>query len=156
MLLKFLETNSFNILILNSLLFYFFKRPLISVLKTNQNEIFLSFKNLKKNFIEIKTYSSFLQHEILKNFYTLTVLKKNTEKEKIDSLNDLSSISKKIINNFFIQTEILIKNFENLLFYQLQIYVFYLILSKIISKFLNLSEKEKSKFIQYILTTLEN
>ena len=52
--------------------------------------------------------------------------------------------------------EILIKNFENLLFYQLQIYVFYLILSKIISKFLNLSEKEKSKFIQYILTTLEN
>ena len=76
------------------------------------------------------------------------------EKDKIDIVNSKYNLVKKGLTETFNTTENLIKNFENKSFVSLQRYMILVTASRILRKFLFLSEGEQSKLIEVTISKL--
>jgi hypothetical protein len=76
------------------------------------------------------------------------------EKDKIDVVNTKYNLVKTGLTETFVTTENLVKNFENKSFVALQKYIIFITASKILRKFLFLSEKEQSKLIETKISNL--
>jgi len=74
------------------------------------------------------------------------------EKEKIDLVESKYKLVKTGLTETFATTETLIKNFENKSFIALQRYMILVTASKILRKFLYLSEDEQSKLIEVTIS----
>jgi hypothetical protein len=76
------------------------------------------------------------------------------QKEKIDFVNTKYTIVKNGLLETFLTTENLIKNFENKAFISLQRYILLVTASRILRKFLFLSEAEQSKLVEITISKL--
>ena len=72
----------------------------------------------------------------------------------MDVVNTKYNLVKNGLTETFVTTENLIKNFENKSFVALQKYIIFITASKILRKFLFLSEKEQSKLIETKISNL--
>ena len=76
------------------------------------------------------------------------------EKDKTEFVTSKYNLVKKGLTETFETTESLIINFENKAFASLQRYMIFVTASRILRKFLFLSEKEQSKLIEVTITKL--
>jgi len=76
------------------------------------------------------------------------------EKDKIEVVNRKYNIVKKGLTETFETTENLVTNFENKTFVTLQRYIVLVTASRILRKFLFLSEDEQSKLIEVTISKL--
>jgi hypothetical protein len=76
------------------------------------------------------------------------------EKDKVELVNTKYNLVKTGLEETFLTTENLIKNFENKAFISLQRYVIFITASRILRKFLFLSEVEQSKIIEITISKL--
>jgi hypothetical protein len=76
------------------------------------------------------------------------------EKDKVDLVNNKYKLVKTGLTETFLTTENLVKNFENKAFISLQRYMIFVTASKILRKFLYLSESEQSKLIEVTIFKL--
>jgi F0F1-type ATP synthase membrane subunit b/b' len=149
-----LETNLVNILILIGFLLYANKTSFSVTLKERQEEIILTIENAQKDVVSASNYYYFVEKEYAQILIWLHSWKSLYEKEKIDLVNTKYATVKKGLLETFETTDSLITNFENKSFFALQRYMIFVTASKILRKFLYLSEAEKSILLGLTISKL--
>ena len=149
-----LETNVVNILILLGVLLYANKVSFSQSLGDRQLEIIKVIENAQKDVVNASTYYYQAERGFTQSLFWLQSWKVLYEAEKVDLVNKKYSFVKAGLLETFLTTENLIKNFEKKTFLTLQRYVVYVTVSKILRKFLLLSEIEQSKLIEVTITKL--
>lgn len=149
-----LETNVINILILLGVLLYANKVSFSKSLEERQLEIIKVIENAQKDVVNASNYYYQAEQGFTQSLFWLQSWKAYYEKEKIDLVNKKYIFVKTGLLETFATTESLITNFENKAFLTLQRYVIYVTVSKILRKYLLLSEIEQSKLIEVTLTKL--
>jgi len=76
------------------------------------------------------------------------------EKDKADLVTNKYTMIKKGLEETFETTENLIKNVENKAFISIQRYMIFITASRILRKFLSLSEAEQSKIVEITISKL--
>ena len=148
------ETNVINILILLGILVYANKVSFSKTLSDRQDEIIKVIENAQKDVVNASNYYYQAEKGFTQSLFWLQSWKMVYEKEKLEIVNKKYNLVKTGLQESFQTTENLIKNFENKSFLSLQRYVIYLTVSKILRKFLLLSEVEQSKLIEVTLSKL--
>lgn len=152
---NFLETNLFNILLLLGILIYAYKVSFSVSLENRQNEIIQTIENAQNDILKATNYYFLAEKGFTQSFFWLQSWKALYEKDKVDIVE---TKYKQIKNGFletFSTTENLIGNFEKKAFLSLQRYILFLTASRILRKFLELSEIEQSKFLEKTISKLE-
>jgi len=149
-----LETNVINILILIGLLVYGYKTSFSSTLDARQKEIIQTIENAQKDVINASNYYELVEKGFSQSLFWLQSWKSFYQKEKIDSVNNKYNIVKAGLKESFSTSDNLIKNFENKSFISLKRYIILLTASKILRKFLMLSEKEQLKLIELTIAKI--
>jgi F0F1-type ATP synthase membrane subunit b/b' len=152
---NFLETNLFNILLLLGILIYAYKVSFSVSLENRQNEIIQTLENAQNDISKATNYYFLAEKGFTQSFFWLQSWKALYEKDKIEIVE---TKYKQIKNGFletFSTTENLITNFEKKAFLSLQRYILFLTASRILRKFLELSEVEQSKFLEKTISKLE-
>jgi F-type H+-transporting ATPase subunit b len=149
-----LETNLINILILIGILIYANKVSFSSTLENRQNEIIQSIENAQKDVLNASNYYFLAEKGFTQSLFCLQSWKIIYEKEKLDIVNNKYEAVKKGLQDNFLATETIVKNFENKTFVSIQRYLILITASKILRKFFFLSEKEQSKLIERIILKL--
>jgi F-type H+-transporting ATPase subunit b len=149
-----LETNLVNILILIALLVYANKVSFSKTLESRQKEIIQTIENAQKDVLNASNYAELAEKGFSQSLFWLQSWKNLYEKEKIEVVSNKYKIVKNGLKENFLTTENLIKNFENKSFIALQRYIILITASKILRKFLFLSEKEQSKLIELTILKL--
>jgi len=90
----------------------------------------------------------------MQSIFWLQSWKKAYQKEKIEIVNNKYKIVKTGLISTFSTTESFIKNFEQKSFLSLQRYILFITASRILRKFLSLSENEQSKLIESTISNL--
>jgi F-type H+-transporting ATPase subunit b len=148
------ETNVINILILLGVLLYANKVSFSKSLEARQVEIIKVIENAQNDVVNASNYYYQAEKGFTQSLFWLQSWKALYEQEKIDLVNKKYKFVKTGLLETFATTENLIKNFENKAFITLQRYVIYVTVSKILRKFLLLSEAEQSKLIEVTITKL--
>jgi F0F1-type ATP synthase membrane subunit b/b' len=151
---NFLETNVFNILILVGLLIYAYKTSLSVSLEQRQKAIILTIENAQKDVLNASNYYYLAEKGFAQSLFWLQSWKTLYEKEKIAIVTTKYKQIKIGVLDAFSTTETLIQNFENKAFLSLQRYLIFLMVGRILRKFLFLSETEQSKLIEVTITKL--
>jgi F-type H+-transporting ATPase subunit b len=149
-----LETNLVNILILIGLLVYANKTSFSVTLENRQKEIIQTIENAQKDVVNASNYYYLAEKGFTQSLFWLQSWKALYEKDKLDLVNNKYKIVKTGLTETFTTTENLIKNFENKAFLSLQKYMIFVTASKILRKFLYLSEAEQSKLIEVTISKL--
>ncbi len=149
-----LETNLVNILILIGLLVYANKTSFSVTLETRQKEIIQTIENAQKDVVNASNYYYLAEKGFTQSLFWLQSWKALYEKEKIDLVNTKYATVKKGLAETFETTESLVANFENKSFLALQRYMIFVTASKILRKFLYLSDAEQSKLIEVTISKL--
>jgi F-type H+-transporting ATPase subunit b len=149
-----LETNVINILILIGLLVYGYKTSFSSSLEARQKEIIQTIENAQKDVINASNYYELVEKGFSQSLFWLQSWKSFYQKEKIDAVNNKYNIVKLGLKESFSTSENLIKNFENKAFISLKRYIILLTASKILRKFLMLSDKEQLKLIELTIAKI--
>jgi len=149
-----LETNLVNILILIGVLVYANKVSFSVSLENRQKEIIQTIENAQKDVQTASDYYYLAEKGFTQSLFWLQSWKVLYQKDKIDLVNAKYNIVKKGLLETFNTTENLIKNFETRAFISLQKYMIFITASKILRKFLFLSEAEQSKLIQATISKL--
>jgi len=149
-----LETNLVNILILIGLLVYGNKVSFSVSLENRQKEIIQTIENAQKDVANASNYYYLAEKGFTQSLFWLQSWKMLYEKEKIDLVESKYKLVKTGLTETFATTETLIKNFENKSFIALQRYMILVTASKILRKFLYLSEDEQSKLIEVTISKL--
>ena len=149
-----LETNLVNILILIGLLVYANKISFSVSLKNRQKEIIQTIENAQKDVQNASNYYFLAEKGFTQSLFWLQSWKALYEKDKIDLVNMKYKLVKTGLVETFTTTENLIKNFETKAFLSLQRYLIFITASKILRKFLVLSEIEKSRLIEITISKL--
>lgn len=149
-----LETNLFNILILLGVLLYANKVSFSKSLSDRQSEIVKVIENAQKDVVNASNYYYQAEKGFTQSLFWLQSWKMLYELEKIDLVNKKYTFVKTGLAETFTTTENLIQNFENKAFVTLQRYIIYVTVSKVLRKFLLLSESEQSKLIEVTITKL--
>jgi F0F1-type ATP synthase membrane subunit b/b' len=149
-----LETNIINILILIALLLYANKVSFSKTLEARQQEIIQTIENAQKDVINASNYADLAEKGFTQSLFWLQSWKSLYEKEKIEIVNNKYNLVKNGLKETFSTTKSLITNFENKSFIALQRYVVLITASKILRKFLFLSEKEQAKIVEVIVLKL--
>jgi len=143
-----LETNVFNIALLLGLLIYGYQTSFSLTLEARQKDIVQTIENAQKDVLNATNYYYFAEKGFTQSLFWLQSWKTLYEKEKIDVVEKKYSLIKSNFVETFSTTENLIVNFEKKAFLSLQRYILLLTASKILRKFLVLSQSEQSKFIE--------
>ena len=151
---NFLETNVVNILLLVALLVYGYKVSFSVSLDQRQKDIIQTIENAQKDVLNASNYYSLAEKGFTQSLFWLQNWKSLYEKNKIDIVNNKYKVVKNGLLETFSTTENLIKNFENKSFLALQRYMILITASRILRKFLSLSEAEKSKFVEVTISKL--
>nr|YP_009545207.1 ATP synthase CF0 B subunit [Synura uvella]AYO28361.1 ATP synthase CF0 B subunit [Synura uvella] len=146
-----LETNVVNILILIALLVYANKVSFSKTLSDRQLEIISTIENAQNDVVNASNYYYQAEKGLTQSLFWLQTWKLFYENEKVALVNRKYKLVKTGLTETFNTTEKLIKNFENKAFLSLQRYVIYITVSKILRKFLFLSDFEQSKLIEVII-----
>jgi len=149
-----LETNLVNILILIGLLLYGNKVSFSVSLENRQKEIIQTIENAQKDVANASNYYYLAEKGFTQSLFWLQSWKMLYEKEKVDLVESKYKLVKTGLTETFATTETLIKNFENKSFIALQRYMILVTASKILRKFLYLSEDEQSKLIEVTISKL--
>jgi len=149
-----LETNLVNILILISLIVYGYKLSFRDNLKQRQTDIIQTIENAQKDLVNASNYYYLAEKGYTQSLFWLQSWRTVYQQEKIDLVNNKYKLVKKGLLETFSTSENLIKNFENKAFLALQRYMILVTASKILRKFLSLSEDEQSKFIEITISKL--
>ena len=149
-----LETNLVNILILIGILLYGNKISFSVTLENRQKEIIQTIENAQKDVVNASNYYYLAEKGFTQSLFWLQSWKSVYEKDKIDLVNSKYKLVKAGLTETFTTTENLVKNFENKSFLALQRYMILVTASKILRKFLFLSETEQSKLIDVTISKL--
>lgn len=149
-----LETNVINIAILIGLLVYGNKISFSVGLANRQKEIIQTIENAQKDVLKASNYYYLTEKGLTQSLFWLQSWKALYEKDKVDLVNSKYKLVKTGLLESFATTENLIKIFENKSFLALQRYIIFITASKILRKFLFLSEKEQSKLIETKISSL--
>jgi len=148
-----LETNVINIGILIGLLIYGYKTSFGPNLENRQKEIIQTIENAQTDVVNASNYYAMAEKGFTQSLFWLQSWKNVYQKEKVDIVNNKYKVVKSGLINLFDTTENLIKNFENKAFISLQRYILLITASRILRKFLFLSEAEQAKLLE---TTISN
>lgn len=151
---NFLETNVINILILIGLLVYGNKVSFNPSLKKRQKEIILTIENAQKDVLNASNYYYLAEKGFTQSLFWLQAWKGLYEKDKVEIVSEKYKQVKTGLAETFSTTENLIKNFESKAFISLQRYIIFVTASRILRKFLFLSEAEQSKLIEVTISKL--
>jgi F-type H+-transporting ATPase subunit b len=149
-----LETNVINISILLGLLVYAYKVSFSISLENRQKEIAQTIENAQKDVIKASNYYYLAEKGFTQSLFWLQSWKSLYEKDKIEIVNTRYKQVKTALIETFSTTENLITNFENRAFISLQRYIIFVTASKILRKFLFLSDVEQSKLIEVTILKL--
>lgn len=149
-----LETNLVNILILIGLLVYGNKVSFSVSLENRQKEIIQTIENAQKDVLNASNYYYLAEKGFTQSLFWLQSWKALYQKDKIDLVNNKYKLVQTGLLETFSTTENLINNFENKAFITLQQYMIFVTASKILRKFLFLSETEQSKLIEVTISKL--
>jgi len=149
-----LETNLVNILILIGLLVYGNKVSFSVSLENRQKEIIQTIENAQKDVLNASNYYYLAEKGFTQSLFWLQSWKALYQKDKIDLVNNKYKLVKTGLLETFSTTENLINNFEHKAFITLQQYMIFVTASKILRKFLFLSEAEQSKLIEVTISKL--
>ena len=149
-----LETNVQNILILLAILLYANKVSFSATLANRQKEIIQTIENAQKDVVNASNYYYLAEKGFTQSLFWLQSWKMLYEKDKVDLVNNKYKLVKTGLEDTFNTTDILIKNFENKAFISLQRYMIFITASRILRKFLFLSESEQSKIIENTISKL--
>jgi len=149
-----LETNAINLFILLGLLFYGNQISIQPNLSQRQKEISQTIENAQKDVLNASNYYSLAEKGFTQSIFWLQSWKSFYEKEKFEIVNNKYKFVKTGFLDTFLTTENLITNFEKKSFLSLQRYIIFLTASRILRKFLFLSETEQSKLIEVTISKL--
>ena len=149
-----LETNVINIVILLGLLIYGYKVSFGPNLENRQKEIIQTIENAQKDVVNASNYYYLAEKGFTQSLFWLQAWKGLYEKDKLEIVNQKYKQVKGALTETFSTTESLIKNFENKSFIALQRYIIFITASRILRKFLFLSETEQSKLIEVTISKL--
>jgi hypothetical protein len=151
---NFLETNVVNIILLLGILVYANKTSFSVGLEDRQKEIIQIIENAQKDVVTASNYYYLAEKGFTQSLFWLQSWKSLYEKDKIEVVNSKYNIVKKGLTETFETTENLVTNFENKTFVTLQRYIVLVTASRILRKFLFLSEDEQSKLIDVTISKL--
>lgn len=149
-----LETNLFNIILLLGLLIYGYNVSFSKTLEKRQQEIVQTIENAQQDLINASNYYSLTEKGFTQSFFWLQSWKTFYEQEKLSLIESKYKQVKTGLLENFSTTENLIENFEKKAFLSLQKYIIFLTASRILRKFLFLSETEQSKLIEVTIAKL--
>ena len=149
-----LETNIINIGLLVGILLYANKVSFSVGLENRQKEIVQTIENAQKDVVKASNYYYLAEKGLTQSLFWLQSWKALYEKDKVDLVNTKYQLVKTGLTEAFITTENLVKVFENKSFLALQRYIIFITASKILRKFLFLSETEQSKLIETRISNL--
>jgi len=149
-----LETNLVNILILIGILLYANKTSFSVSLENRQKEIIQTIENAQKDVQNASNYYVLAEKGFTQSLFWLQSWKSLYDKDKIELVETKYKLVKAGLLETFTTTENLIKNFETKAFISLQRYIIFVTASKILRKFLFLSETEQSKLIEVTISKL--
>jgi F0F1-type ATP synthase membrane subunit b/b' len=152
---NFLETNIFNILLLIGLLIYAYKVSFSVSLENRQKEIIQTIENAQNDVLNATNYYFLAEKGFTQSLFWLQSWKTLYEKDKIEIVNTKYNQVKIGLQQTFLTTENLIFNFEKKAFLSLQRYILFLTASRILRKFLLLSDSEQSKLVETTISKLE-
>jgi len=149
-----LETNIINIGLLVGILLYANKVSFSVGLENRQKEIVQTIENAQKDVVKASNYYYLAEKGLTQSLFWLQSWKALYEKDKVDFVNTKYKLVKTGLTEAFTTTENLVKVFENKSFLSLQRYIIFITASKILRKFLFLSETEQSKLIETRISNL--
>jgi len=149
-----LETNLVNILILIGILLYGNKISFSVSLENRQKEIIQTIENAQKDVANASNYYYLAEKGFTQSLFWLQSWKSVYEQDKIDLVNNKYKLVKTGLTETFTTTENLITNFESKSFVALQRYIILVTASKILRKFLFLSDADQSKVIEVTISKL--
>jgi F-type H+-transporting ATPase subunit b len=149
-----LETNLVNILILIGILLYGNKISFSVSLENRQKEIIQTIENAQKDVVNASNYYYLAEKGFTQSLFWLQSWKSVYEQDKIDLVNSKYKLVKAGLTETFNTTESLISNFESKSFVALQRYIILVTASKILRKFLFLSDADQSKVIEVTISKL--
>ena len=149
-----LETNVQNIVILLGVLLYANQTSFSVSLENRQKEIIQTIENAQKDVANASNYYYLAEKGFTQSLFWLQSWKVAYETDKIDLVNNKYKVVKSGLEESFKTTENLIQNFENKAFLSLQRYMIFITASRILRKFLFLSENEQSKIIEITISKL--
>jgi F-type H+-transporting ATPase subunit b len=149
-----LETNLINILLLIGLLIYAYKTSFSTTLENRQKEIIQTIENAQKDVLNASNYYYLAEKGFTQSLFWLQSWKSLYQKEKVEIVQSKYKFVQDNLKDIFTTTENLIQNFEKKSFVSLQRYIMLVTASKILRKFVFLSEKEQSKLIEATISKL--
>ena len=111
-------------------------------------------ENAQKDVVNASNYYYLAEKGFTQSLFWLQSWKNLYEKDKVEIVETKYKLVKTGLTNTFSTTENLIKNFENKAFVALQRYMVLITASRILRKFLFLSEAEQSKLIDATISKL--
>jgi len=149
-----LETNAINLFILIGLLVYGNKISIEPGLRLRQEEISQTIENAQKDLVNASNYYSSAEKGFSQSVFWLQSWKNVYQQDKLDIVNNKYKVVKNGFLDTFQTTENIIKSFETKSFLSLQRYILFVTASRILRKFLFLSENEQSKLIEITISKL--
>ena len=149
-----LETNVQNLVILIGILVYANNVSFSVSLENRQKEIIQTIENAQKDVLNASNYDYLAEKGFTQSLFWLQSWKVLYEKDKIDLVTNKYNLVKNGLLETFTTTENLITNFEKKAFISLQRYIIFVTASRILRKFLFLSEEEQSKLIEVTISKL--
>jgi hypothetical protein len=149
-----LESNVQNIVILLGILIYANNVSFSVSLENRQKEIIQSIENEQKDVVNASKYYYLAEKGFTQSLFWLQSWKMLYEKDKVDLVTNKYKIVKSGLEETFDTTENLIKNFESKAFISVQRYMIFITASRILRKFLFLSEAEQSKIVEITIAKL--
>jgi len=149
-----LDTNIQNLVILIGILIYANNVSFSVSLENRQKEIIQTIENAQKDVLNASNYYYLTEKGFTQNLFWLQSWKALYEKDKADLVISKYNRVKRGLLETFNTTETLIKIFENKAFVSLQRYIILITASRILRKFLFLSDSEQSKLIEATIIIL--
>jgi F0F1-type ATP synthase membrane subunit b/b' len=149
-----LESNVQNIVILLGILIYANNVSCSVTLENRQKEIIQTIENAQKDVVNASNYYYLAEKGFTQSLFWLQSWKMLYEKDKADLVTNKYTMIKKGLEETFETTENLIKNVENKAFISIQRYMIFITASRILRKFLSLSEAEQSKIVEITVSKL--
>lgn len=149
-----LETNVFNILLLLALLAYGYQTSLRGSLEARQKQIIQTIENAQKDVLKATNYYYLAEKGFTQSLFWLQSWKTFYEKEKVKIVESKYKRIRLGVNETFYTTELFILNYEKKVFLTLQRYILFLTASRILRKFIYLSEEDQSRLIEVTIAKL--
>lgn len=149
-----LETNIINIILLIAFLVYASNITFKSILEKRKNDIILMLTSAEDDVTIALEYYSNTEKNLKKTLFLLETWRTIYKQQKIKNLEVSYNLLKTGFIETFQTTESLLQNFEVKASFALQQSILIIVTSEIVRKFLYLSKKEQSKYLELTLLNL--